>query len=211
MGELRGIGGGGDPDGGHNYRIGLYAVALSRHLGLSDAQCDLMLHAAALHDVGKIGVPESILLKPGPLTDEERQIVQAHVLMGVELLSSGRHALVRLARTIALTHHERWDGAGYPNSLAGEAIPIEGRIVAVCDVFDALTSDRPYKEAWSWDRAVAEILDNSGKAFDPKVVEAFRQCQKEFAHIRDRGADTPCLMFDFHPAGTPPRGRAELQ
>ena len=131
------------------------------------------MRAAPLHDVGKIGIADAILLKPARLTDEEFEIVKTHAQLGAELLGGGRSQILQLACQIALTHHERWDGGGYPHGLAGDRIPIAGRIVSVADVFDALTHSRPYKDAWPLADAVREISDGSGRQFDPAVVEAF--------------------------------------
>jgi putative two-component system response regulator len=139
----------------------------------------LLRRAAPLHDVGKIGIPDAILLKPGKLTPEEFELMKTHTTIGAEILSGGRSPLVRLAQNIALTHQERWDGSGYPRGLAGEAIPLEGRIVALVDVLDALTHERPYKLAWPLDEAVAEIARQSGRQFDPRLVAVFLQLYAE--------------------------------
>jgi putative two-component system response regulator len=126
-----------------------------------------------MHDIGKIGVPDAVLLKPAPLAADEWEIMKSHAVIGAELLSGDDSSLLVLAREIALTHHEKWDGSGYPHGLAGTAIPQSGRIVAVTDVFDALTSARPYKHAWPVETAVAYLSDNRGTHFDPAVVDAF--------------------------------------
>jgi putative two-component system response regulator len=131
-----------------------------------------------LHDVGKIAIPDSILSKPGRLTPDEFAVMQTHTTAGAALLARGRADLVQVAETIALTHHERWDGSGYPQRLAGEAIPLAGRIVAVVDVFDALTHDRPYKNAWPMERAVTEVACQAGAQFDPQVVAAWLRIVK---------------------------------
>lgn len=162
-----------DATGAHNYRISRSAELIAREMGHTPAFSELIFHAAALHDIGKIAVPDAVLLKQGPLTPEERQIMEKHVEMGADLLASGQHDLIRMAHNIALTHHERWDGTGYPLGLKEEEIPVEGRIVAVCDVFDALTTDRPYKHAWSVEEAAKEIVSLNGTAFCPAVVDAF--------------------------------------
>ena len=158
----------------HARRIGRTSGLLAHRLGLGIEMRELLVWAAPLHDVGKIGIPDSILLKPARLTPAEFEVVKTHAQIGADLLSGGRSPILRLAREIALTHHERWDGTGYPNGVAGHLIPIAGRIVSVADVFDALTHSRPYKEAWPIERAVHEITDGSGHQFDTAVVQAFR-------------------------------------
>lgn len=159
--------------GFHVLRMSKVSALLARHLGWGDARCELMLHASPMHDVGKIGVPDAVLLKPGKLNSEEWELMKAHVTIGAELLSNADSDLLHMAREIALGHHEKWDGSGYPGGLKGEAIPIAARIVAVADVFDALMSKRPYKEAWKEEDAVAYIRENAGTHFDPEVVECF--------------------------------------
>jgi putative two-component system response regulator len=162
-----------DDTGHHTQRVGLTCFLLAQALGLPEDQVALIRRASPLHDVGKIGVPDSILLKPGRLTDAERNIMQRHCLIGSDMLSGGHSELVQTAERIALSHHERWDGTGYPQHLRGEAINIEGRILAVADVFDALTHERPYKQAWPLEKAIEEICSQRGRHFDPDVVEAF--------------------------------------
>lgn len=157
----------------HAWRIGRTCALLARALGLSEREVKLIEHAAPLHDVGKIGISDVILLKPGRLTDEEFEVIKTHVGIGAEILAGSRSPLLGLAEQIALTHHERWDGRGYPAGLRGENIPLTGRIVAVADVFDALTHERPYKQAWPVADAVDEILSQAGRQFDPRVVTAF--------------------------------------
>jgi HD-GYP domain-containing protein (c-di-GMP phosphodiesterase class II) len=149
-------------------------VALS--YGFDEDEAENLFLAARLHDIGKIGIPDSILHKPGALTPEERKVMQEHVAIGIRILCGGNSRLLRVAERVALTHHEKWDGSGYPFGLAGEEIPIEGRIAALCDVLDALASKRPYKQAWSMADTVDEIRAQSGKHFDPTVVEAFLNC-----------------------------------
>jgi putative two-component system response regulator len=157
----------------HARRIGRTSGLLAHWLGLGFDTRELIIRAAQLHDVGKIGIPDAILLKPGRLTDAELEVMKRHTRIGADLLAGGVSPVLKLAREIALTHHERWDGTGYPHRLAGTAIPLVGRIVAVADVFDALTHARPYKDAWPVDQAVEEIRAQSGRQFDPAVVEAF--------------------------------------
>lgn len=161
-----------DNTGQHTARVGQMAALLARQLGLPDAQVGLIRRAAPLHDIGKIGVPDAILLKLGRLTDEEFEVVKQHTTIGARILSGSRFPLLRLAEEIAFNHHERWDGDGYAG-IKRDAIPLAGRIVAVADVFDALTQKRPYKAAWTVDEAIAEIERESGRQFDPVLVEAF--------------------------------------
>ena len=157
----------------HTERVGRTAASIALQLGLDEDQIALIRRAAPLHDIGKIGIPDDILLKRGTLTPAEFRIMQEHVRIGASILAEGKFAVLQLAREIALTHHERWDGSGYLHGLAGEDIPLAGRIVAVADVFDALTHDRPYKDAWPLDLAVEEIARLAGHNFDPRVVDAF--------------------------------------
>jgi putative two-component system response regulator len=162
-----------DLTGGHARRIGRLAGVLGGSLGLSAEECERLELAATLHDLGKVGIPDAILNKAGELTPEERREMETHVAIGARMLDGGSHPLVRTAHLVALTHHENWNGGGYPQGLRGEDIPLVGRIVAVCDVYDALVTARPYKEAWRIEDALAEIRRLSGTKFDPMVVEAF--------------------------------------
>jgi len=157
----------------HAWRIGGICAFLVLALGLPDRQMELIERAAPLHDLGKIGISDVILLKPGRLTHEEFEVIKTHTRIGAEILAGSGSPLLRLAERIALTHHERWDGQGYPDGLCSEEIPLAGRIVAVADVFDALTHDRPYRRAWPLDEAVREILSRAGQQFDAGVVDAF--------------------------------------
>ncbi|VVN79479.1 HD-GYP domain-containing protein [Pseudomonas fluorescens] len=157
----------------HIVRMSLYSALLAKSLGWTDSDCELLLHASPMHDVGKIGIPDAILLKPGKLEPDEWEVMKTHAAIGAEILEHGDSELLCLARVIALSHHEKWDGSGYPNGLAGNAIPQAGRIVAVADVFDALASSRPYKKAWPVEEAAAYIGANAGKHFDPIVAEHF--------------------------------------
>lgn len=177
-----------DETGGHNQRIGDYAGIVAAQLGLEAKTCETLSYAALLHDLGKIGVPDELLHKPGPFTADERAAMERHTTLGAEILSGGYHPLMVMAHTVALTHHERWDGAGYPRGLQQKEIPIEGRIVAVCDVYDALTSKRPYKEAWTSQQAIAELLRQRGTHFDPAVVDAFLDCIPAIEAIRRNSA-----------------------
>ncbi len=173
-----------DDTGMHIQRMSLYCAALGRAFGFSEQQVKLLRYAAVLHDVGKIGIEDAILLKKGRLTPQEWEKMKMHTVIGAELLSGGKSEVIRLAEQIARFHHERWDGTGYPDGLAREEIPLPARIAAVCDVFDALTSTRPYKKAWTVEEAVAEIRCCSGTQFDPKVVERFLEILPEILSIK---------------------------
>jgi putative two-component system response regulator len=168
-----------DETGRHTLRVGRIAGRIAHMLGLAADARELIAGAAPLHDIGKLGIPDSILLKPDRLDDAERQTVQSHTVIGAEILSGSRFPLLQLAEQIALSHHERWDGLGYPHGLARDRIPLAGRIVAVADVFDALTHDRPYKRAWTVKDALAEIEANASTQFDPCVVEALLRIAPE--------------------------------
>lgn len=175
--------------GMHVIRIGLFTEVLAREIGLPDRECELLLQASPLHDVGKIGIADEILLKPGKLNHEEWEIMKTHCKIGAEILSGGHSDLLMTAEVIALNHHEQWGGNGYPNGLAGEEIPLEARIVSICDVFDALTSERPHKKPWSPEKAMEEIESKSGKLFDPKLVQAFKNCLPKLAEIAVQYSD----------------------
>lgn len=162
-----------DATGQHTVRVGERSARVAAELGLAPQCVAAIRRAARLHDIGKIGISDDILLKKGPLSTEEYEVMKSHTIIGAKLLSRGRSALLELSKTIALTHHEAFDGSGYPRGLAGDAIPLEGRIVAVVDVFDALTTVRPYKAAWRYSDALDELRRLSGSKFDPEVVEAF--------------------------------------
>jgi putative two-component system response regulator len=161
-----------DNTGQHTQRVAQMSALLARQLGLPDAQVSLIARAAPLHDVGKIGVPDTILMKMGKLTPAEFEVVKQHTVIGARILSGGKFPLLQLAEEIALSHHERWDGAGYAG-LRGTEVPLAGRIVAVADVFDALTQQRPYKPAWPVAEAIGEIDRQRGRQFDPAIVDAF--------------------------------------
>ncbi len=162
-----------DATGGHCYRVGRVAARLGRQIGLDKTTCDTLEVAGRLHDIGKVGIPDAILLKPGPLTEEERAIMQRHCHLGAQLLKSSKVPTIQMALSVALCHHEKWDGSGYPEGLAGEEIPIVARLTAVADVFDALINVRPYKHAWEVEEAVAEIERGAGTHFDPALVPVF--------------------------------------
>jgi putative two-component system response regulator len=157
----------------HTQRVGRTAAALARAIGLTHAEVELVRRAAPLHDIGKVGVSDTILLKPGKLTNEEYEAMKLHVPIGGEILAGSRSPLLKMAAVIAMTHHEWWNGMGYPLGLAGTEIPVWGRVTALADVFDALTHERPYKTAWPVKRALTEIRRASGSQFDPELVEAF--------------------------------------
>ena len=165
--------------GVHVDRIGRLCERLARAIGLDRHDAELLRHASALHDVGKVGIPDSILTKPGPLDAAQWATMKTHTTVGGSILAGSDSRLVQLAHTVALTHHERWDGSGYPAGLAGTAIPLAGRIVAICDVFDALLSPRPYKPAWLIDDVIAEIERGRGTHFDPQLVDAFLPVARE--------------------------------
>lgn len=175
--------------GNHVLRMSLFSQLLAKAVGFSDQEAMDMLHAAPMHDIGKIGIPDSVLLKPGKLDQDEWLIMKSHVEIGAELLSGSDVPLMNMAKNIALSHHEKWDGSGYPKGLAGEDIPIEGRICALCDVFDALTSERPYKDAWPVEKALDLIRSESGKHFDPQLVEKFDQILPEILSLRQQHLD----------------------
>lgn len=197
--------------GRHVVRVGRYSGLIARQLGLDRDLCELIEHAAPLHDIGKIGIPDSILLKEGKLTPEEYEIMQRHVALGKRafepmsshemrafrshtvlgemMINVSESPLLSMAAEIALTHHERWDGNGYPIGLAGEEIPISGRIVAVADVFDALSNKRPYKPAFPIEKCFAIMDEESGSHFDPKIIQAFKQIRDEIVQVRIALAD----------------------
>ena len=182
----------------HTTRVGELSARIARRLGMSDTEVEQIRIAARLHDIGKIGVSDSILLKPGPLGPAEFMAQERHTIIGANILSGSRFPTMRLAESIALTHHEAWDGTGYPNGLAGDEIPIAGRIVAVADVFDALTHARPYKAAWSVDAGLAEISAQSGYKFDPRVVQVFVAMLRDETSAVDleTDADLPARGID---------------
>lgn len=170
--------------GYHIMRMANYAVSIAKAMGLSEEHRSLLYVAAPMHDVGKIGIADAILLKPGKLTREEFEVMKSHTTIGMTILN-GKDELIDAARNIAGYHHERWDGSGYPDNLRGEEIPLYARICAVADVFDALTSTRPYKRPWSVEEARDWIIGESGKHFDPAVVEAFILAMPELLRIRE--------------------------
>jgi putative two-component system response regulator len=173
----------------HIYRMSSYSAAIAQKIGLSEKEVESILYAAPMHDVGKIGIPDSILLKPGKLTAQEFEIMKGHTLIGAKILENSKTGFIRLGETIALTHHEWWNGKGYPRGLKGQEIPLEGRIIAVADVFDALTTKRPYKEAFPLDVSFGIIEEKRGSQFDPEVVDAFFAVKSEILQIREKFTD----------------------
>jgi response regulator RpfG family c-di-GMP phosphodiesterase len=183
-----------DPEtGAHIQRMAHYSCLIAAELGMSADEQAFILNAAPMHDIGKVGTPDHILLKPGRLNPEELVIMRQHAVIGYNILKSSEAAMLQLAAEIAYAHHERWDGSGYPNGLAGDAIPLVGRIVAVADVFDALTSVRPYKQAWSLDDARSFLVENSGTHFDPQCVDALLRRWPAVLEIRERFRDAAPL------------------
>ncbi len=179
-----------DPEtGSHIQRMAYFSAMIGRELQLDSAVCEMLLAAAPMHDVGKLGTPDAILLKPGRLTPDEFEIMKRHAAIGHEILKDSASPVLHMAAEIALTHHEKFDGSGYPQGLAGEAIPLIGRIVAVADVFDALTSTRPYKRAWTLEDARGFLEQGRGTHFDPRCVDVFLGCWDEVLEIRARFQD----------------------
>ncbi|MHB1188878.1 HD-GYP domain-containing protein [Thiobacillus sp.] len=176
--------------GNHILRMSHICALLARAIGWNEADCDLILNASPMHDIGKIGIPDAILLKPGKFEPHEWEIMKTHAVIGEKLLEGDDSDLMRMAREIALTHHEKWDGSGYPNGQVGVAIPQAGRIAALADVFDALTSVRPYKKAWTIEAAVEYIKENRGRHFDPVLVAAFMRELPGIVAIRERFAES---------------------
>ena len=175
--------------GMHVIRMSLYSALLASRTGVEKEECDLLLNAAPMHDIGKIGIPDRILLKPGKLDPEEWKIMRTHVSIGADILSGDDSDLLKLARTIALEHHEKWDGSGYPYGLKGTEISLAGRIVSLCDVFDALTSERPYKSAWTIEEALIFIEEQKGIHFDPTLASHIKEMVPEILDIRKRFSD----------------------
>jgi len=170
----------------HVIRMSHYARVLARAAGWSEAAAEELLTAAPMHDIGKIGIPDAILLKPGPLSAAEWEVMKRHPLIGAEIIGDHPSSLLRMARRIAQAHHEKFDGSGYPHGLVGEAIPIEARIVAVADVFDALTTARPYKPAWSVEKAFDTIREGADKHFDPAIVAHLFEQREAILAIKER-------------------------
>ncbi|MBT6514823.1 MAG: HD domain-containing protein, partial [Crocinitomicaceae bacterium] len=175
--------------GMHVVRMSQFSELLARELGKDEKYCELILNASPMHDIGKIGIPDRVLLKPGKLDHDEWEIMKSHTTMGEAILEGGESELMVMSRTIAITHQEKWDGSGYPKGLKGEEIPLEGRIVAIADVFDALTSIRPYKKAWTVEDAANLIEGESGKHFDPQLIPLFLKILPEIVKVKDQFSD----------------------
>ncbi len=195
--------------GGHVKRTGLLSELLARAAGWSDSECADMRLAAPMHDVGKIGIPDAILQKPGRLTLEEFEIMKQHTVIGAEILGGSQSAVLQLARTIALCHHEKWNGKGYPAGLAGEEIPVAARIVGIVDVYDALTHGRIYRPALSEAQALSIMLEKSGSHFEPELLELFLGHLPEMREIADEHRDLPTRMNLYRKPE--PEASAELE
>lgn len=174
----------------HVIRMSKYSYEIAKELGYRENDAVQLMQAAGMHDIGKIGTPDNVLLKPSGLDDQEWAKMKQHTLIGSEILSGSRYPLLQMAERIALSHHEKWDGSGYPHGLAGEDIPMEARIIPVADVFDALTSERPYKKAWPMVDALSEIKRQKGKHFDANVVDAFMSCLPKILEIKAAYSET---------------------
>jgi len=172
--------------GNHIRRMSFMAVAIARSMGLSPKVLDRMMYATPMHDIGKIGIPDHILTKPGKLDPDEWEVMKQHTTIGARILGGSQIGFLRLGEVIALTHHERWDGTGYPQGISGTDIPLVGRIVAIADVFDALTNKRPYKDAISVDKSLSIIKANRGSHFDPSIVDVFLSIQEEIVSIQEQ-------------------------
>ncbi len=180
--------------GAHIIRMALYCKAIGAKLALSEEEQELLLMAAPMHDIGKVGVPDQILLKESGLTESEYDEMKEHTIMGYEILQGSNSRLIQVAAEIALSHHEKYDGTGYPNGLSGEEIPLFARICSVSDVFDALTTERVYKHAWTLEEAVREIEQRTGVDFDPTIVGAFREAIPDILKIYKRYSDKAALV-----------------
>ena len=178
-----------DLTGFHIIRMSRYSQMLALEAGMSAEDADNVLNASPMHDIGKIGIPDSVLLKPGKLEPKEWEIMKTHVDIGVEILSGSDSVLMNMAAEIAQNHHEKWDGSGYPCGLKGDAIPLTGRIVAVADVFDALTTARPYKKAWSIEEATTFLKEQSGQHFEPRLIELFLGILPNILDVRKQYAE----------------------
>jgi putative two-component system response regulator len=183
--------------GNHVIRMSHYARLTAQAAGLSSGAVDILFHAAPMHDVGKIGIPDNILLKPGKLDELEWEVMHQHPAMGAEIIGDHKDELLQAAHCVAITHHEKWDGTGYPKGLKGEEIPIYGRIVAIADVFDALTSERPYKKAWTVEAALQMIEEGAGRHFDPGLMPAFRQAMPDMLKIKEQYSEDKGALTDL--------------
>lgn len=170
----------------HIQRMSRYSALISKHMGWSKGEIDLLLYASPMHDVGKLGVPDSILMKPGPLTQDERKVMEGHTIIGADILGNPDSDLIRVAKSVALSHHEHYDGTGYPYGLRGDRIPLEGRVVSLADVFDALSSRRCYKPPMSLDHVIEWVRQERGKQFDPVCVDAFFEGVDEILEVYEK-------------------------
>ncbi len=175
--------------GMHVIRMSWFARFIAEAMNQPEDWCELLFNAAPMHDIGKIGIPDRVLLKPGKLDPQEWEIMKKHAEYGADILGEHDSPLLNLAREVAITHHEKWDGSGYPNGLKGTEIPLSGRIVAIADVFDALTSERPYKKAWTEERAISLLEEEAGKHFDPELVPIFIACIPKVREIQQKFTD----------------------
>ncbi|MER2490502.1 response regulator [Catenovulum sediminis] len=175
--------------GEHVIRMSWFARLLAEKNNMDPHFCELLFQAAPMHDIGKIGIPDKILQKPGKLDADEWEIMKKHAVFGADIIGDSKTPLLKLAREIALNHHEKWDGSGYPSGKAGEEIPVSARIIAIADVFDALTSERPYKRAWSEESAIELLQNEAGKHFDPNLVPKFIECLPEIRQIQKKHAE----------------------
>jgi putative two-component system response regulator len=173
----------------HIIRMSKFSEILARAAGIGAGETEMLLNASPMHDIGKIGIPDRVLLKPGKFEPDEWEIMKTHTTIGAEMLAGNDSPLMQMASVIALTHHEKWDGSGYPRGLVGEEIPLVGRIVALSDVFDALTSVRPYKRAWSIEEARVYMAENAGKHFDPNLVRLFDEVFPDILSIKEKYAE----------------------
>lgn len=180
--------------GAHIQRVSHYAFAIASQMGLDEGTAESILQAAPMHDLGKIGIPDQILMKPGKLSEPEFEIMKTHTIIGANILEGSKAEYLSIGETIALCHHEKWDGSGYPNGLMGSRIPIAARITAIADVFDALTSKRPYKEPFSVEKSTALIKAGRGSHFDPDVVDAFLETEDTILDIRRQWKDEPVAL-----------------
>ncbi len=181
--------------GMHVIRMSHYSQIIAKAIGMDDVEADLLLNSAPMHDIGKIGIPDNVLLKPGKLDTDEWILMKKHPEFGANIIGEHESELLKMAHTVALTHHEKWNGQGYPNGLSAEEIPLVGRIVAIADVFDALTTKRPYKDAWPVEKAADLIKEEAGQHFDPTLVHAFLQSWPEILAIKEKYAEvtTPII------------------
>ncbi|TAN53195.1 MAG: response regulator [Methylococcaceae bacterium] len=169
--------------GMHVIRLSYYVQLLAKKIGFTDNEAEQLMYASMMHDIGKIGVPDHVLLKPGKLTPEEFDVIKTHPQIGADIIGEHTSSLLQLSRQVALTHHEKWNGNGYPSALQGETIPLAGRITAIADIFDALTSERPYKKAWSVDDALDLLQKEAGEGLDPQLVPLFISLRPEVEEI----------------------------